>query len=77
MNAEQPEPDDEEWLSREEIVTRDVERYRRENEAIQRWIAERCRLAVERWRAAHPWIADPNMCVTVPVRRLLPPCYEQ
>ena len=73
MSAEQPEPDDEERLSREEIVARDVECQRRENEEIQRWIAERCRLAVERWRAAHPWIDDPGMCVSVPVRRLFLP----
>jgi hypothetical protein len=43
MSAEpEPEQDDEEWLSREEIVARDVERYRREEEEIQRWIKERC-----------------------------------
>ena len=73
MSAERPEPDDEEWLSREEIVERDVERRIRENEEIQRWINARCRLAEERWRATHPWADDPGMCVSVPIRRLFLP----
>ena len=50
-----------------------AERYRREEEEIQRWIKERCALAVKQWRAAHPWIADPGLCVSVPVRRLFLP----
>jgi hypothetical protein len=36
---------------------------------MQRWIEERYRLAEADWRASHPWLA-PDMCVTVPVRRL-------
>jgi hypothetical protein len=77
MKADQPESDEEEWLSPEEIVARDVERQRREDGEIQRWIAARCRLAVERWRAARPWIDDPGVCTSVPVRRLFLPYYEQ
>ena len=52
------------------------EEYRRQAEALwrdyaeqQRWIEERCRKAEADWRASHPWLA-PDMCVTVPVRRL-------
>jgi hypothetical protein len=29
-----------------------------------------CREAEAHWRAAHPWVADQNMCVSVPIRRL-------
>ena len=29
-----------------------------------------CREAEAQWRAAHPWIRDPALCVSVPVRRL-------
>jgi hypothetical protein len=60
--------DDEEGLSREEIVARDVEQFRRADARLQRLIDERCKLAEERWRAAHPWLA-PGWCVTVPVRQ--------
>jgi hypothetical protein len=28
-----------------------------------------CREAEAHWRAAHPWVADPNMCVSVPIPR--------
>jgi hypothetical protein len=73
MSEEHPESEEEPWLSREEIVTRDVERQIAENEEIQRWIEARCRLAVEQWRATHPWADDPGMCVSVPIRRVFLP----
>jgi hypothetical protein len=55
----------------------DAEAFRREQERMIREHAEwpqrlerLCREAEVRWRAAHPWLADPNMCVSVPVPRL-------
>jgi hypothetical protein len=54
----------------------DAEAFRREQERMIRedteWPQrlERCREAEARWRAAHPWIRDPALCVSVPVRRL-------
>jgi hypothetical protein len=64
------EPDEgEPWISREEIVAREVEASRREHEEAQRRIVERCRLAEAQWRASHPWL-EPGWCVTVPVRQL-------
>jgi hypothetical protein len=64
------------WISREEIVARDVEQRRREYEEAQRWIEERCREAEERWRAARPWLGEPGLCRTVPVRSLSLPTPE-
>jgi hypothetical protein len=58
------------WISREEIVAREVEAKLREHQEAQRRIAERCRQAEARWRESHPWLDDPDMCVSVPVRRL-------
>jgi hypothetical protein len=55
----------------------DAEAFRREQERMIREHAEWpqrlervCREAEDRWRAAHPWIRDPALCVSVPVRRL-------
>jgi hypothetical protein len=72
MSARQPEPGDEPWLSREEIVEREYQIKRQKYEEAQRWIDERCRLAEARWRAAHPWLA-PGWCTTVHVRQLYLP----
>ena len=69
MNAESA-PGEEEGLSREEIVARDVERRRREHEELQRRIDERCREAEAKWKAAHPWIGDHTLCIGIPVKRL-------
>jgi hypothetical protein len=76
MSAEQPqsgEESEEPWLSREELVEREYQIWREKYEAAQRWIDERCKQVEERWRATHPWIDDPGMCVTVPVRHLVLP----
>ena len=55
----------------------DAEQFRLERERAQREQAEwprrlekLCREAEAHWRAAHPWLADPNMCVSVPIPRL-------
>jgi hypothetical protein len=55
----------------------DAEAFRREQERMIREDAEwpqrlerLCREAEAQWRAAHPWIRDPALCVSVPVRRL-------
>jgi hypothetical protein len=53
----------------EEEYRQQAETLWRDYEESQRWIEKHCRMAGERWRAAHPWLA-PDMCVTVPVRRL-------
>jgi hypothetical protein len=53
-----------------------VERQRREEEENRRRVEERCRLAVKQWKAAHPWVDDPGMCVTVPVARLSLPDWD-
>jgi hypothetical protein len=70
--SESGEEPEEPWLSREEIVARDVEQFRRVDAQLQRRIEERCREAEERWKAAHPWLA-PGWCVTVPVRQFYLP----
>ena len=51
--------------------------FRREQEGVFRehaeWLRrlERvCRETEAHWRAAHPWVADPNMCVSVPIPML-------
>jgi hypothetical protein len=64
--------DEEQSLSREELVAREWQARRLEHEELQRLIEERCREAEARWRAAHPWLA-PGWCVTVPVRRVAIP----
>jgi hypothetical protein len=61
--------DEEEHLSREELVEREYQIKRREYDELQRMIDERCRAAGARWKAAHPWLA-PGWCVTVPVPNL-------
>ena len=55
----------------------DAEQFRLERERAQReqdeWprrLEKLCREAEAHWRAAHPWLADPNMCVSVPIPRL-------
>ena len=55
----------------------DAEAFRREQERMIREDAEwpqrlerLCREAEAQWRAAHPWIRDRALCVSVPVRRL-------
>lgn len=77
MSAGQPEPgnepDEEEWLSREELVEKEHQVRLRESEELQRRIDECCREAEAKWRAAHPWLDVPGMCITVPVRRLVLP----
>ena len=60
---------EEEHLSREELVEREHQARLKETEQWQRRLEERCRKAAADWRASHPWLA-PDMCVTVPVRRL-------
>jgi hypothetical protein len=65
---------DEEWLTPEEIVARDVEASRREQEELHAMILERCSEEERRWRASHPWLA-PGMCVTVPVPLLSLPLW--
>jgi hypothetical protein len=58
------------WLSREEIVAREVEAKLREYEDWPRRLEALCRQAEARWRESHPWL-EPGWCVTVPVRRLV------
>jgi hypothetical protein len=60
----------ERWLSREEIVAREVEQRLREAEEWPRRLEALCRQAETRWRASHPWLEDPSLCVFVPMRRL-------
>ena len=52
----------------------DAEQFRLEQEHAAREQAEwprrlekLCRDAEAHWRAAHPWVADQNMCVSVPI----------
>jgi hypothetical protein len=46
------------------------ERAARERVEWPRRLEKLCREAEAHWRAAHPWVADPNMCVSVPIPRL-------
>jgi hypothetical protein len=62
--------DEEEHLSREELVEREWQAKRRDYEELQRLIEERCREAEARRRSTHHWLA-PGWCVTVPVRRMV------
>ena len=59
--------EEEPWLSREEIVAREVETKRREYDELQRLIDARCLKAALDWKASHPWLA-PGWCTNVPVR---------
>jgi hypothetical protein len=52
MNSEPPDAGDEPWLSREEIVSREVEQSRSEYVEAQRRITERCHEAEARDREA-------------------------
>jgi hypothetical protein len=69
MSEEYSEPENYLDIPDAEASRREQERRRREEEEIQHWIKERCALAVEQWKAAHPWVDDPGMCVSVPVPR--------
>ena len=42
------------WLSREEIVAREVEAAQREARELHERMLKRCHEAEARWRAAHP-----------------------
>ena len=42
----------------------------REQAEWPRRLEKLCREAEAHWRAARPWVADPNMCVSVPIPRL-------
>jgi hypothetical protein len=53
----------------EEEYRQQAEALWREHDELQRLIEELCRKAESDWLASHPWLA-PDMCVTVPVRRL-------
>jgi hypothetical protein len=53
----------------EEEYRQQAEALWREHNELQRLIGERCRKAEADWLASHLWLA-PDMCVTVPVRRL-------
>jgi hypothetical protein len=61
--------EEEPWFSREEIVDCEHQARLRHNEDWPKRLEARCRKAEADWLAAHPWLA-PDMCVSVPVRRL-------
>ena len=62
--------DGEPWISKEEIIAREVEQMQREYDELKRLIEERCRKAEARWRATHLWL-QPGWCVSVPIRNSL------
>ena len=53
-----------------EAFPREQERMIREDAEWPQRLERLCREAEAQWRAAHPWIRAPALCVSVPVRRL-------
>jgi hypothetical protein len=63
----------EEALPEAEQFRLEQERAARERAEWPHRLERLCREAEERWRAARPWVNDPQSCVSVPVRRLTLP----
>jgi hypothetical protein len=62
--------EEEEDMPDAEAFAREQERAARERAEWPQRLERACREAEARSRAARPWIDDPDLCVSVPVRRL-------
>jgi hypothetical protein len=73
MSEESLEAEDELDIPDAEAFRREQEREAAERAEWPQRLERLCREAHERWRAVHPWVDDPGLCVTVPVTRLFLP----